>query len=102
MISGPASLDEIGKISIAGPATNVVFSTVFLGLTLVPSLDPWIFFAFAIGAFFNGYIAVFNLIPLGILDGFKIFHWNKAVWAFAFAVSIVLTVLSYFIVSPYI
>jgi hypothetical protein len=54
MISGPASMDEIGKISIAGPLTNLIFSTVFLGLTVVPSPYSWIF---AVGAFFNGYIA---------------------------------------------
>jgi Zn-dependent protease len=98
MLSGPASMDEIGKISIAGPATNLVLSTAFLGLTFVPSSHPWISWIFAIGAFFNGYIALFNLIPFGILDGFKIFHWNKTVWALAFAVSVVLTVISGFLV----
>lgn len=98
MISGPASMDEIGKISIAGPGTNLVLSTAFLGLRFVPNLDPWVSFIFAIGAFFNGYIALFNLIPFGILDGFKIFHWNKTVWALAFAVSVVLTVISGFFV----
>jgi Zn-dependent protease len=97
MISGPASMDEIGKISIAGPATNIVLSTAFLGLTFVPSLDPWISLIFAIGAFFNGYIAVFNLIPIGILDGFKIFRWNKAVWALAFAVSVALTIMGFLV-----
>jgi Zn-dependent protease len=98
MLSGPASMDEIGKISIAGPATNIFLSTAFLGLTFVPSSDPWVSWIFVIGAFFNGYIALFNLIPLGILDGFKIFHWNKSVWALAFAVSVVLTVISGFFV----
>jgi Zn-dependent protease len=98
MLSGPASMDEIGKISIAGPVTNLALSTAFLGLTFVPSSDPWVSWIFAIGAFFNGYIALFNLIPFGILDGFKIFHWNKTVWALAFAVSVVLTVISGFLV----
>jgi Zn-dependent protease len=92
MISGPASMDEIGKISIAGPSTNLVLSTTFLGaLPFVPVAYSWIV---AVGAFFNAYIALFNLIPLGILDGFKIFHWSKAVWALAFAVSVALTIVS--------
>jgi Zn-dependent protease len=98
MISGPASMDEIGKISIAGPATNIVLSTVLLGLAFVPGFGPWLSFIFAIGAFFNGYIAVFNLIPIGILDGFKIFHWNKTVWAAAFAVSAALTIVTGYLV----
>jgi Zn-dependent protease len=97
MISGPASMDEIGKISIAGPATNLVLSTAFLGLVFVPSINPWLSFVFAVGAFFNGYIAVFNLIPIGILDGFKIFHWNKTVWALAFAVSVALTIMGFLV-----
>jgi Zn-dependent protease len=98
MISGPASMDEIGKISIAGPATNIVLSTVLLGLTFAPGFGPWLSLIFAIGAFFNGYIAVFNLIPIGILDGFKIFHWNKTVWATAFAVSAALTIVTGYLV----
>jgi len=97
MISGPASMDEIGKISIAGPATNIVLSTAFLGLTFVPSLHPWLSWVFAVGAFFNGYIAVFNLIPIGILDGFKIFRWNMKVWALAFAVSVALTIMGFLV-----
>lgn len=94
MISGPARIDEIGKISIAGPLTNIVLSTVFLGLTFIKSPYSWIF---AVGAFFNGYIAVFNLIPIGILDGFKIFNWNKPIWALVFATSVALAIMGYYI-----
>jgi Zn-dependent protease len=35
-------------------------------------------------------MAVFNLIPFGILDGYKIYSWNKKVWVLAFAVAVVL------------
>jgi Zn-dependent protease len=97
MISGPASMDEIGKISISGPVTNIVLSTAFLGLAFVPSLDPWLSWIFAVGAFFNGYIAVFNLIPIGILDGFKIFRWNMKAWALAFTISVALTIMGFLV-----
>ena len=96
MISGPARNDEIGKISLVGPATNIILSTVFLGVAFVPSPFSGMFL---FGAFFNAaWIALFNLIPMGILDGFKIFSWDKKVWALAFAVSAVLTVISGFFV----
>jgi Zn-dependent protease len=98
MISGPASMDDIGKISIAGPLTNIVFSAVFLALTFVPSPYYWIF---AVGAFFNGYIAVFNLIPMGILDGFKIFNWNKMIWMLVFAVGVALAIMGYYVYAYY-
>ncbi len=94
MIAGPARPDEIGKISIAGPITNIIFASVFLGAYFVPSPYSWIF---AIGAFLNGFIATFNLIPFGILDGFKIYSWNRMVWAVAFAASVALVVPAYFL-----
>ncbi len=92
MISGPASRDDIGKISIAGPLTNIILACIFIGAAFVPNPISWVFVA---AAFINGYIALFNLLPVGILDGFKIFNWNKTVWAVAFAASVVLTAASY-------
>jgi len=92
MISGPAKHGDIGKISIAGPLTNIILSSFFLGLTFIPSSFYWIF---AVGAFFNSYIALFNLIPFGILDGFKIFNWNKKIWLISFIYSVLLLIFSY-------
>jgi Zn-dependent protease len=92
MISGPASRDEVGKISIAGPATNIVLATVLVAAAFAPTSISWIF---VLGALFNGYIAVFNLLPIGILDGYKIFNWNKTVWVLAFAASAALTIIAY-------
>ena len=43
-------------------------------------------------AWFNAWIAVFNLIPFGIFDGLKVFNWNKKAWALTFSASAVLTV----------
>jgi Zn-dependent protease len=92
MIAGPVKNEEIGKISIAGPAINLVLSTVLLGAAFVSSPYSGVFF---LGAFFNAWIALFSLIPFGILDGFKIFSWDKKVWALVFAASVALTVVSY-------
>jgi Zn-dependent protease len=96
MISGPATMDDIGKISIAGPITNIIMSGACLAAAFIP-YNPiaWVFVA---GALINGYIAVFNLIPIGILDGHKIFNWNKTIWAVAFAASIVLAAAAYIII----
>jgi len=32
----------------------------------------------------NFYLALFNLLPVFVLDGAKVFAWNKAVWAALF------------------
>ena len=90
MISGFADKNRIGKISIAGPATNIVLAILLLGLAFLVQ-HP----IFMLLAFINASIAIFNLIPFGILDGFKIFLWNKKVWALAFTISLVLTLISY-------
>jgi Zn-dependent protease len=93
MIAGAPDRKTIGKTSIAGPLTNIVLGAVFLGcMFLVPSEYA---FVFLLVAAFNAWIALFNLIPFGILDGFKIFSWSKKIWALAFTISLILTVVSY-------
>lgn len=92
MISGSIDKESIGKISIAGPLTNIILSALFL---IVAFLSHQFTIVFMLGAAFNAWIALFNLIPFGILDGFKIFLWNKAVWVLAFTASLILTIVTY-------
>jgi Zn-dependent protease len=103
MISGPVRLGEVGKISIAGPSINLALCSMFLGAAFIPAFIPSSYVSlFCIVAYINATIAVFNLIPFGILDGFKIYSWNKKVWVLAFAVAVALAVPSYMMASPYI
>jgi Zn-dependent protease len=95
MIGGHADKETIGKTSVAGPLTNIMLALLFLALTMT-LFDSPIAFAFYFGLLVNSIIAVFNLIPFGILDGFKVFSWNKTVWATAFSVSLALTIYSNF------
>jgi len=98
MIAGSADKRDMGRISLAGPMTNIVLSMGFLGAAFVP--NPFsVFFLF--GGFFNAYLAAFNLIPYGVFDGLKIFHWNKAIWGLVFATSAALTVIGYILYLPY-
>ena len=93
MISGSAGIREMGKISLAGPVTNISLAAAFLGLALfAPSDFEWVFL---LSALLNGFMAVFNLIPFGIFDGFKIFSWDKKIWAVTFAISLALTITAY-------
>ena len=94
MISGPARLKEIGEISIAGPTINLALSLIFLGAAFAPFPSPYSALLFMLASF-NAFIAVFNLIPFGILDGFKIYNWNKKIWVLAFAAAAALTIYTF-------
>lgn len=103
MVGGMADRKTIGKTSIAGPLTNIALTLLFLVFAQISRNSIWfaqflpnsIWFAFAFGVLINSFIALFNLIPFGILDGFKVFLWNKAIWAVAFSASLALTIYSY-------
>jgi Zn-dependent protease len=86
--------EDMLKISLAGPITNIIFSSALLGLafTLLPCAFTIMLF---LAAYINAFMAVFNLIPFGILDGYKIFSFNKKVWALAFTASAALAILTY-------
>jgi len=89
-IAGVADKKTIGKVSLAGPATNMVLSVIFL------LGDYWSGNLFLrIGALLNSWTALFNLIPFSVIDGEKISRWSKKVWAISFAAAIVLTYLAF-------
>jgi len=48
-----------------------------------------------LSAAFNSWIALFNLIPIAMLDGLKVFKWNKIIWGEAFALSVALFALTF-------
>jgi len=93
MISGSWVDKKImGKTAIAGPTTNIILA-VILG-TIAFFTTGLVQFGAGYCAFINGFLATFNLIPFAILDGQKIFTWNKLYWALAFSAAIALTILT--------
>jgi Zn-dependent protease len=80
--------DEInGKISIAGPIVNIALALVFLAIAtaIYPSVfssdtSLLIFYISAVGYSINSFLAVFNLLPIGNLDGSKVLSWNIGIW----------------------
>jgi Peptidase family M50. len=76
------SKKENGIISAAGPITNLILAFVFFVAFLAGNLYGLYFLALLgyYGLFINVWLAAFNLIPLGILDGAKVFSWSIPVW----------------------
>jgi len=100
------NLKKMGKTALVGPVTNMVLSLVFLGLAFrfvdymnsllaaggvypaaLPSPD-FLWGILAVGVEINAWLAVFNLLPFGDFDGFKVFIWNKIIWIAAFVAAI--------------
>jgi Zn-dependent protease len=78
-IHGNVNTEKNGKISIAGPAMNLVLAVVFVLLSLIPTYAIVGYIA-AQGYVINTWLALFNMIPLGNFDGVKILRWNKPVY----------------------
>jgi Zn-dependent protease len=85
---------ENGLISIAGPLMNLGVAAVFVPLVFA---QGFLHFLGIFGLYINVFLALFNLIPFFILDGAKVFAWNKAVWGFFF---IPLALVFYFYIFP--
>ncbi len=73
------SAEKNGKISIAGPATNILVGFALLFLSLF-SFNELMFMVLFNSAWINFWFAFFNLLPIGPLDGVKVMMWNKGVW----------------------
>ena len=85
---------EHGHIALAGPVVNLLLTLAFLpALLLGPVVgSPVITLIGSRGIAINVFLAAFNLIPYGPLDGRTVLDWSKPVWAGFFAVSALLTV----------
>jgi len=95
MISGTTDKKSILKISIAGPITNIIFASVFFTLSFALSAGSWQSVVLAYIGYINAFIAIFNLIPFGVFDGYKIFSVNKKIWTIAFGISVILLIYGY-------
>lgn len=86
-ISGIVTPEQNGRISAAGPATNIALGLgFFAAVVLIAPLAETAYlaflayFLFQYAASVNLILAGFNMIPVMPLDGAKVWHWNKAAW----------------------
>ena len=77
------STDENGKISIAGPLMNILIAFLFVPFLLFG--QGFLADLGFVGVLINLFLAAFNLLPFGPLDGAKVFKWSKIVWIAMFA-----------------
>ncbi len=68
-----------GKIAAAGPIMSYVVALVFLGISLVFA-DGLFALIGQYGFMINTWLGLFNMIPFAMLDGKKIWDWDKRVF----------------------
>lgn len=93
VIGGVTRVNTYGKVAAAGPLVNILLALFFgfmsrAGLALVlPLYNNQGIDLIATSYQINAWLALFNLIPLGILDGAKVMAWNKKVWLVLIAIA---------------
>ena len=94
VIGGMADKETVGRTAFSGPLVNVILSVAFL-VGAVASPIGVLYDSLLFGAWFNAYLAIFNLLPFGALDGWKVFWWSRRNWALIFSVSVLIGVYSF-------
>jgi Zn-dependent protease len=88
-ISGQVTREQNGRISAAGPLSNVIIATALIVpyVILLPyASDLGTMFGFSLfllkaAASVNAFLGLFNLLPIMPLDGAKVLAWNKPAYA---------------------
>ena len=86
-ISGLVGIPRNGRISVAGPIINLVLAAFFF-ILLIASSNSLVVTIAKYGISVNTWLAIFNMLPFGPLDGKKIFLWNKTVYFAVFGAAI--------------
>jgi Zn-dependent protease len=98
---GGLSKEQNGKISAAGPVTNLLLCIPFAGLLVYGGLSSPVFGSLAsligmMGLQVNAMIAAFNMLPVSILDGRKVLAWNTGIFIVLIVAAFGTLLLSYY------
>jgi len=98
---GGLSKEQNGKISAAGPVTNLLLCIPFAGLLVYGGISSPVFGSLAsligmMGLQVNAMIAAFNMLPVSILDGRKVLAWNTGIFIVLIVAAFGTLLLSYY------
>jgi Zn-dependent protease len=86
-IYGNITNKQNGIISVAGPVTNILVGFGFAFLSLFFSINSFFSLLLLASMKINFFLALFNMLPIFVLDGAKVFRWDPKVWAVVFFLS---------------
>jgi len=79
---GTPSEESEASIAMAGPLVNIILGGILMGVSFFLSSN-WMIFTLLVSKF-SFDLALFNLLPISILDGAKIRKWNSNVFLVIF------------------
>ena len=89
MFRGGSRDYETGRIALAGPLANIIIAGVMLLVYLFIFFEDGLLGPITgFICYINAFLAMFNLLPIGPLDGTKIIRWNATVWIIMLIISI--------------
>ena len=97
-ISGFITRAKNGKISLAGPMTNILLAIIFLILLLIFTTNGILGLFLNYGLMINSLLALFNMIPFMPFDGKKVYDWNKVAYFITVILALVLFLSRYLII----
>jgi Zn-dependent protease len=77
MIFGEIDYRQNGKISLAGPLTNIILAIILLPLLFMHFSSSILTEIIDSGYLINAWLALFNMIPFWNFDGAKIYAWDR-------------------------
>ncbi|MEF8781257.1 MAG: site-2 protease family protein [Haloferacaceae archaeon] len=95
---GRVTRRQHGLIALAGPVTNVLLTLLFVPVMIlaVSFGSELVWLLGSRGFAINVFLAAFNLIPYGPLDGRTVIRWNKLVWGAFFVPTVLVAVVAVF------
>lgn len=96
VVSGYVNKEQNGKISLAGPTTNLVLGAIFLSAASFTTIF-WLHEALWRISFINVFLGGFNLIPIPPFDGSKVWPWSIP----AYIIALIVTFFLLYLVWPW-
>lgn len=96
-IRGRITTEKNGKISVAGPVSNLVLAVLFLIPLLILRPEGILGTFLGFGLTINSLLAAFNMIPTMPFDGAKVIAWSREIYWVTLIIGVGLFILSWFV-----